>query len=332
MLSLTPPPPQRITDLSKNKDNLLTAFDFHLRDYARSMLSTKILDAVQSDRTEVGCCPPRPAAGRTGARSRRLAAARRLAEPQPHQPRPAPAADSLSFCGSLPTAGRGPSSSSSVRCHAHCLEPGGRPRIYPVVPLPGALSKPYYTTNEWEALGGLLHAQRVGFNYEQVYKLLNAAKMDKTRLLETIDELSLGITCREVVRILSLVPLRNRIDLLPTLGGMVLDVENKWIILDHGFKGASTDLRRRVSECIEAIPVRAAAAAASAAALAAAGTATWVEAAGRGIARCTPPPATSHWGGPTLCAVVPAVAAGGHSTVLPRRVPGGRVQLDGLRI
>lgn len=120
----------------------------------------------------------------------------------------------------------------------------------------GALSQPYYTTNEWEALGGLMHAQRVGFNYEQVYKLLSAAKLEKLRLLEIVDELALGVTCREVVRILNLVPLRQRIDLLPVLANMVLDVENKWIILDHGFKGASIDLRRRVSECLEAVPVR----------------------------------------------------------------------------
>mmetsp|Transcript_21402 Transcript_21402/g.69020 ORF Transcript_21402/g.69020 Transcript_21402/m.69020 type:complete len:1275 (-) Transcript_21402:65-3889(-) len=115
-----------------------------------------------------------------------------------------------------------------------------------------SLSKPYYTTNQWEALDGLLNMQRLGFNYDQLFRLVRHVPSEELpRFLEMADKLCLGVTAREVVQIMTGLEESQRVEVLRILCGMVLDPERKWVIMDFGLKGCAKHTRAQAIEVLQ---------------------------------------------------------------------------------
>lgn len=54
------------------------------------------------------------------------------------------------------------------------------------LPPPESLRREFRTTNDWEAIKGLVNQRRSGFNYDQTYKVLHSVGGDpvKVRRLE----------------------------------------------------------------------------------------------------------------------------------------------------
>lgn len=159
-----------MTDLGQMRENLLTCFNERLRDYVTSMLKEKILDAVAADKFEVrGCALIRSRRLLTWHAAEPADPAIRNAEPGRHEkaPRCAP--------GSWPPGCTAQRARPRIATRDHLTAPPPSPPTPPrpcALVVTASLSKPYYTTNQWEALDGLLNMQRLGFSYDQLFRLV----------------------------------------------------------------------------------------------------------------------------------------------------------------
>ena len=125
--------------------------------------------------------------------------------------------------------------------------------------LKDAVDNAVYSTNRFDVLKATIGRSVCGFSYDQAFELLLKFEghiSNTVECLKIIEPYLLGFTSREVGRwIMDMPDFSSKMRMLAVLINSVLDIENKWEILDIGFPADGKESRAKVKQKLHAAPL-----------------------------------------------------------------------------